>query len=144
MALSKYIKLSNGLELNYHVVDIVEGNDEETKVVVQSFGDKKYYKEAMKKDTLLKEQNTLIEEFSDIYNSIEDKENMTKLQQNKLNKLQNKINKLADDLSSCKDFSNYVLVETILTIDKLEDFSLSEIEKELLKTTMFENASSVD
>lgn len=141
MALSKKIKLDNGIEINYHVVNIIETTSiNSVKVQLDAFMSKNYYEEALIKDIKIKEQDNLLIKFNELMS----KENPTKTEQNKINKLQEKINKLADEIDSCLNYDNYVLAENIIELYNIEDFSKQNIENELLKSDLFKDAKIVD
>ena len=141
MALSKKIRLDNGLELNYHVIDIIETTSVNSiKVQLDSFISKEYYDKAIIKDLKLKEQKDLIVKF----NELASKEELTKSEQTKINRLQEKINKLADEIDNSNDYFNYVLIENIVELYDITGFSKQNIENELLKSDLFKNAEIVD
>ena len=139
MALSKKITLSNGVELNYHKVANVEVDKEKIKVRIYSFISKDFYMKALDKKELQLKQNELINEFDELNN----KDKLTKTQENKVNKLVDEINNLAEEISKAAEFETYVILENVIEIPFIEDFSLSNIEKELLKTDDFKSARIV-
>ena len=141
MALSKKIKLDNGIEVNYYVVNIIETiNSNSVKVQLDGFGHKNFYNKAIEKIIKLKEQKDLIQQF----NEIASKEKLLKTDQTKLDKLQTKINNLADKIDNLIDYENYILTKEIIILNNIYDFSKENIEKELLNTELFKGAEIVD
>ena len=139
MALSKKITLPNGVELNYHKVSNIEVNKESIKVKVHSFISKDTYNKSQQKSKMIEEQEKLVKEFDEL-NS---KDKLTKAQTTKVNKLVEQINDLANDISNQLEYIQFVIVETIIEITFIENFSCSNIEKELLKTEQFKVAKIV-
>ena len=139
MALSQKITLPNGVELNYHKVSNIEVNKESIKVKVHSFISKDTYNKSQQKSKMIEEQEKLVKEFDEL-NS---KDKLTKAQTTKVNKLVEQINDLANDISNQLEYIQFVIVETIIEIPFIENFSCSNIEKELLKTEQFKVAKIV-
>lgn len=136
MAISKKIKLDNGVGLSYHTIKSIEVTNNKIIVLVDSFMSKKYYDLAMKKSNLLKEQEILNEEFNKIY--------LNEKAEKELNILANKINKLADEINKYEPYENYVLIEEPIVIPFIEDFSINNIEKYLISLEQFKDAELVD
>ena len=121
MALSKKITLPNGVELNYHKVSNIEVNKESIKVKVHSFISKDTYNKSQQKSKMIEEQEKLVKEFDEL-NS---KDKLTKAQTTKVNKLVEQINDLANDISNQLEYIQFVIVETIIEIPFIENFSCS-------------------
>lgn len=139
MALSKKIKLPNGLELNYHVISIVESDLTDTRVKVDSFMSKDFYNKAIIKYNKEREQQDLIYQFD----KLASKSDLTKEEQDNLSKIQTKINKLANDINSASDYGEYVLREIFISLRNIDDFSIDNIEDKLLKIDEFKSAKRV-
>ena len=139
MALLKKITLDNGVELNYHKVAGIEVNKEITKVRIYSFISKEFYTKALNKKELQLKQNELINEFDELNN----KEKLTKAQETKVNKLVEEINNLANEINETAEFETYIILESVIEIPTIENFNLTSIEKELLKSDNFKSAKIV-
>lgn len=139
MALSKKVILPNGLELNYHVISIVESDLTDTKIKVDSFMSKDFYNKAMIKVSKEREQHDLIHQFDELAN----KSDLTEEEESNISKLQIKINKLADDINSASDYGEYVLGETFISLRNIDDFSIDNIENQILKSNEFKSAKRV-
>ena len=136
MAISKKIKLDNGVSLSYHTIKSIEVTNNEIIVLVDSFMSKKYHDLAIKKSNLLREQEILNEKFNEIY--------LDEKAEKELNILANKINKLADEINKCEPYEDYVLIEEPIVIPFIEDFSINNIEKYLISLEQFKDAELVD
>ena len=140
MALSKQIELDNGVNLNYHVIHIVETTSATSaKVLLHGFTSKEYYIKAIQKDNLLNKQRDLVNEFTPLM----EKEEPTKTEQKKLDKLQKQINDLADEIENTLDYESYVLGELIIEVNELENLSKEAVEKAFLNTKQFKLAKLV-
>lgn len=140
MALSKVIELKNGVNLNYHIVHMIETTSSNSaKVVIHGFTSKEYYTKACKKSNLLAKQSELVNEFT----SLSEKEEPTKTELKKLDKLQKQINELADEIDAALEYDRCVLGELIIEVTDLVDLSKETIEKALLNTEQFKLAKLV-
>lgn len=140
MSLNKKIVLDNGLEYNYFNIGILNVSQEKIEVILDCFKTEDNYKKFKEKNKLLNEQNKLLKEF----NPLSEKEKLTKEDTDKLNELQNQINNLADKIEGLGDTTNLVSATIKEEIPYIEDFSVLNVEKELLKTENFKLAKIIE
>lgn len=140
MSLNKKIVLNNGLEYNYFNIGILNVSQERIEVVLDCFKSENNYRLFKKKNELLRQQKELLKEFS----PLTEKEKPTKKEQEKLDELQNKINSLADAINELGDTNNLVSATIKEEIPYIEDFSVPNIEKELLNTENFKLAKIIE
>lgn len=136
MALITKIITENGIELNYHIVSIVESSKFETRVLLHSFISKHYYNEALVKEKLIENQIEMLNKFDELCNL----EEITQSQKEELNRLQQEINNLADEIDNREDYNTYVLGETTIYLPPIQDLSLKNIEQLILQTDKFKSA----
>ena len=129
MSIVKKQDFANGITVNYHVISKLEITNEQITVYLDSFVDSEHFNLAIKRNNLLNEQK----ELENQYDSLINLENPTKTQQNKLTKVVDKLNTLADEIANCKDYSNYIANTAYVSIPFIDNFSVSNIEKELKK-----------
>lgn len=140
MSLNKKIVLNNGLEYNYFSIGILEVSQEKIVVTLDCFKSENNFIKFKKKNELLRQQRELLKEFG----PLSEKENLTKKEQEKLDELQNNINNLADKINELGDINNLVSATIKEEIPYIEDFSVPNIEKELLKTENFKLAKIIE
>lgn len=140
MSLNKKIVLNNGLEYNYFSIGILEVSQEKIVVTLDCFKSENNFIKFKKKNELLRQQKELLKEFS----PLSEKESLTKKEQEKLDELQNNINNLADKINELGDINNLVSATIKEEIPYIEDFSVPNIEKELLKTENFKLAKIIE
>lgn len=140
MSLNKKIVLNNGLEYNYFSIGILEVSQEKIVVTLDCFKSENNFIKFKKKNELLRQQRELLKEFG----PLSEKESLTKKEQEKLDELQNNINNLADKINELGDINNLVSATIKEEIPYIEDFSVPNIEKELLKTENFKLAKIIE
>lgn len=140
MSLNKKIVLNNGLEYNYFSIGILEVSQEKIVVTLDCFKSENNFIKFKKKNELLRQQKELLKEFG----PLSEKESLTKKEQEKLDELQNNINNLADKINELGDINNLVSATIKEEIPYIEDFSVPNIEKELLKTENFKLAKIIE
>lgn len=140
MSLNKKIVLNNGLEYNYFNIGILNISQEKIEVVFDCFKSEDNFNKFKMKNELLRQQKELLKEFS----PLAEKEKPTKKEQEKLDELQNKINGLADEINKLGDTNNLVSATMKEEIPYIEDFSVPNIEKELLNTENFKLAKIIE
>lgn len=140
MSLNKKIVLNNGLEYNYFSIGILEVSQEKIIVTLDCFKSENNFIKFKKKNELLRQQKELLKEFG----PLSEKESLTKKEQEKLDELQNNINNLADKINELGDINNLVSATIKEEIPYIEDFSVPNIEKELLKTENFKLAKIIE
>lgn len=140
MSLNKKIVLNNGLEYNYFNIGILNVSQERIEVVLDCFKSENNYRLFKKKNELLSKQQELLKEF----NPLSEKEKLTKKDKEKLDSLQEQINSIADKINELGDTSNLVSATIKEEIPFIEDFSVSNVEKELLKTETFKLAKIIE
>ena len=140
MSLNKKIVLNNGLEYNYFSIGILEVSQEKIVVTLDCFKSENNFIKFKKKNELLRQQKELLKEFG----PLSEKESLTKKEQEKLDELQNKINGLADAINKLGDTNNLVSATIKEEIPYIEDFSVPNIEKELLNTENFKLAKIIE
>lgn len=133
MALENKMILPNGVEINYHVISLIEVTKQSIKVVLNGFKSKEYYDKAMTKINLQLEQKKLSIDFY----TLNSKEKLTKSQESKRIELMNKINDLANQINDSLEYSQYVLGEYTLELSPIDNFSISSIENQILKQDKF-------
>lgn len=140
MSLNKKIVLDNGQEFNYFNIGILNVSQEKIEVVLDCFKTETNYKLFKEKNKLLNEQKELLKRFDSLYR----KEKQTKKEKETLDELQNQINNLADKINELGDTSNLVSAIIKEEIPYIEDFSIINVEKELLKTENFKLAKIIE
>lgn len=139
MALKLKIKVPNGIELNYHVISILDIDKDKIKIKLDSFLSDKYYKAAITKKNLIKSQDSLIEEL----NTLSNNDIISKSKDKKMEKLKEEINDLYNQIQEAKDYDSYVLGNINIEIPYIEDISIASIEQELLNTKQFKLAQVI-
>ena len=139
MSLNKKIILDNGQEFNYFNIGIINVSQEKIEVIIDCFKSEENYEKFRTKNNLLNEQKDLLKEF----NPLSEKEKLTKKNKERLDELQKLINNIADKINELGDISNLVSATLKKEIPYIEDFSLINIEKELLKTETFKLAKII-
>ena len=139
MSLNKKIILDNGQEFNYFNIGIINVSQEKIGVIIDCFKSEENYEKFRTKNNLLNEQKDLLKEF----NPLSEKEKLTKKNKERLDELQKSINNIADRINELGDISNLVSATLKKEIPYIEDFSLINIEKELLKTETFKLAKII-
>lgn len=140
MSLNKKILLDNGQEFNYFSIGILEVSQEKIKVVLNCFKTEKVFNSFKEKFNLLKEQKLLLEQFI----PLSEKEKLTKKEQDTLNTLQKEINDLANKIDKIGSDSKLISATIKEEIPYIEDFSIPNIEKELLNTETFKLAKIIE
>ena len=127
MAIKKKIKLNNGAEINYLVINnVVVMSNQQIQLEIHGFKSEEIYNEAIKKVNKIKEQEELIAKFNDLISQ----ENYS---EDESVKLSNQINSIANEIASLKNYEDYILKRFIVTIDYIENYTTSELEKKVLK-----------
>lgn len=127
MAIKKKIKLNNGAEINYLVINnVVVMSNQQIQLEIHGFKSEEIYNEAIKKVNKIKEQEELIAKFNDLISQ----ENYS---EDESIELSNQINSIANEIASLKDYEDYILKRFIVTIDYIENYTTSELEKKVLK-----------
>ena len=139
MSLNKKIVLDNGQEFNYFNTGILNISQEKIEVVLDCFKTEENYKKFKEKNELMNKQKELLKEFS----PLSEKEKLTKKDKERLNELQTEINSIADRITELGDTSNLVSAVLKEEIPYIEDFSVLNVEKELLKTENFKLAKII-
>lgn len=140
MSLNKKIVLDNGQEYNYFNLGILNVSQEKIEVIFDCFKSEDNYKKFKEKNKLLLEQQKLLKEF----NPLSEKEKLTKKDKEQLDSLQKQINDLAEKINELGDTTNLVSATIKEEIPYIEDFSVLNIEKELLKTETFKLAKIIE
>ena len=140
MSLNKNIVLDNGQEYNYFNLGILNISQEKIEVVLDCFKSENNFKLFKEKNKLLLEQKELLKEF----NPLSEKEKLTKKNKERLDELQKQINDLAKKIDDLVDTNNLVSATIKEEIPFIEDFSVLNIEKELLKTETFKLAKIIE
>lgn len=127
MAIKKKIKLNNGAEINYLVINnVVVMSNQQIQLEIHGFKSEEIYNEAIKKINKIKEQEELIAKFNDLISQ----ENYS---EDESVKLSNQINSIANEIASLKNYEDYILKRFNVTIDYIENYTTSELEKKVLK-----------
>lgn len=127
MAIKKKIKLNNGAEINYLVINnVVVMSNQQIQLEIHGFKSEEIYNEAIKKVNKIKEQEELIAKFNDLISQ----ENYS---EDESVELSNQINSIANEIASLKNYEDYILKRFIVTIDYIENYTTSELEKKVLK-----------
>lgn len=127
MAIKKKIKLNNGAEINYLVINnVVVMSNQQIQLEIHGFKSEEIYNEAIKKVNKIKEQEELIAKFNDLISQ----ENYS---EDESVKLSNQINSIANEIASLKNYEDYILKRFNVTIDYIENYTTSELEKKVLK-----------
>lgn len=127
MAIKKKIKLNNGAEINYLVINnVVVMSNQQIQLEIHGFKSEEIYNEAIKKVNKIKEQEELIAKFNDLISQ----ENYS---EDESVELSNQINSIANEIASLKNYEDYILKRFIITIDYIENYTTSELEKKVLK-----------
>lgn len=127
MAIKKKIKLNNGAEINYLVINnVVVMSNQQIQLEIHGFKSEEIYNEAIKKVNKIKEQEELIAKF----NNLISQENYS---EDESVKLSNQINSIANEIASLKNYEDYILKRFNVTIDYIENYTTSELEKKVLK-----------
>lgn len=127
MAIKKKIKLNNGAEINYLVINnVVVMSNQQIQLEIHGFKSEEIYNEAIKKVNKIKEQEELIAKFNDLISQ----ENYS---EDESVELSNQINSIANEITSLKNYEDYILKRFIVTIDYIENYTTSELEKKVLK-----------
>lgn len=127
MAIKKKIKLNNGAEINYLVINnVVVMSNQQIQLEIHGFKSEEIYNEAVKKVNKIKEQEELIAKFNDLISQ----ENYS---EDESVKLSNQINSIANEIASLKNYEDYILKRFNVTIDYIENYTTSELEKKVLK-----------
>ena len=127
MAIKKKIKLNNGAEINYLVINnVVVMSNQQIQLEIHGFKSEEIYNEAIKKVNKIKEQQELIAKFNDLISQ----ENYS---EDESVKLSNQINSIANEIASLKNYEDYILKRFNVTIDYIENYTTSELEKKVLK-----------
>lgn len=127
MAIKKKIKLNNGAEINYLVINnVVVMSNQQIQLEIHGFKSEEIYNEAIKKVNKIKEQEELIAKFNDLISqeNYSDDESV---------ELSNQINSIANEIASLKNYEDYILKRFNVTIDYIENYSMSDLEKTVLK-----------
>ena len=140
MSLNKKLIVDNGQEYNYFNIGIINVSQEKIEVIFDCFKSEENFKKFKEKNRLLKEQNKLLKEFS----PLSEKEKLTKKDKEKLDELQNQINDLANKINELGDTTNLVSATLKEEIPYIENFSILNIEKELIKTEKFKLAKIIE
>lgn len=127
MAIKKKIKLNNGAEINYLVINnVVVMSNQQIQLEIHGFKSEEIYNEAIKKVNKIKEQEELIAKFNDLISQ----ENYS---EDESVELSNQINSIANEIASLKNYEDYILKRFNITIDYIENYSMSDLEKTVLK-----------
>ena len=127
MAIKKKIKLNNGAEINYLVINnVVVMSNQQIQLEIHGFKSEEIYNEAIKKVNKIKEQEELIAKFNDLISQ----ENYS---EDESIELSNQINSIANEIASLKNYEDYILKRFNVTIDYIENYSMSDLEKTVLK-----------
>lgn len=127
MAIKKKIKLNNGAEINYLVINnVVVMSNQQIQLEIHGFKSEEIYNEAIKKVNKIKEQEELIAKFNDLISQ----ENYS---EDESVELSNQINSIANEIASLKNYEDYILKRFNVTIDYIENYSISDLEKTVLK-----------
>lgn len=127
MAIKKKIKLNNGAEINYLVINnVVVMSNQQIQLEIHGFKSEEIYNEAIKKINKIKEQEELIAKFNDLISQ----ENYS---EDESVELSNQINSIANEIVSLKNYEDYILKRFNVTIDYIENYSMSDLEKTVLK-----------
>ena len=127
MAIKKKIKLNNGAEINYLVINnVVVMSNQQIQLEIHGFKSEEIYNEAVKKVNKIKEQEELIAKFNDLISQ----ENYS---EDESVKISNQINSIANEIASLKNYEDYILKRFNVTIDYIENYTTSELEKKVLK-----------
>ena len=140
MSLNKKIVLDNGQEFNYFNIGILNISQEQIEVVLDCFKTENNLKLFKEKNYLINKQKELLKEFNDL----SEKEKQTKKDKEKLDELQNQINNLAEEINKLGNTDNLISGIIKEKIPYIENFSIANIEEELLKTENFESAKIIE
>lgn len=139
MAISKKVKLDNGINLTYHTINTIFIRDNSIDIVLDSFMSKKYFDLATKRDKLLQEQKQYNTKFNELYLA-----DLSEKEEKELDKLAKKINEIANKIDECDYYNDFVLAKQNINVPFMSDFSIKNIEEYLLTLDEFKDSEIIE
>lgn len=122
MEINKEINLGNKVKVNYTIIYSIEVvMNEYINIILHSFTSEDYYKKALEKKKLQKEQEILIQKINETLD-----ENEALIYHNQINELANKIEKL-------HNYEDYIVGINNVKIPFVEDYNENYLKEEILK-----------
>ena len=139
MAISKKVKLDNGINLTYHTINTIFIRDNSIDIVLDSFMSKKYFDLATKRNKLLQEQKQYNTKFNELYLA-----DLSEKEEKELDKLAKKINEIANKIDECDYYNDFVLAKQNINVPFMSDFSIKNIEEYLLTLDEFKDSEIIE
>ena len=139
MAISKKVKLDNGINLTYHTINTIFIRDNSIDIILDSFMSKKYFDLATKRDKLLQEQKQYNTKFNELYLA-----DLSEKEEKELDKLAKKINEIANKIDECDYYNDFVLARQNINVPFISDFSIKNIEEYLLTLDEFKDSEIIE
>lgn len=139
MAISKKVKLDNGINLTYHTINTIFIRDNSIDIILDSFMSKKYFDLATKRDKLLQEQKQYNTKFNELYLA-----DLSEKEEKELDKLAKKINEIANKIDECDYYNDFVLARQNINVPFMSDFSIKNIEEYLLTLDEFKDSEIIE
>lgn len=139
MAISKKVKLDNGINLTYHTINTIFIRDNSIDIILDSFMSKKYFDLATKRDKLLQEQKQYNTKFNELYLA-----DLSEKEEKELDKLAKKINEIANKIDECNYYNDFVLARQNINVPFISDFSIKNIEEYLLTLDEFKDSEIIE
>ena len=139
MAISKKVKLDNGINLTYHTINTIFIRDNSIDIILDSFMSKKYFDLATKRNKLLQEQKQYNTKFNELYLA-----DLSEKEEKELDKLAKKINEIANKIDECNYYNDFVLARQNINVPFMSDFSIKNIEEYLLTLDEFKDSEIIE
>ena len=139
MAISKKVKLDNGINLTYHTINTIFIRDNSIDIILDSFMSKKYFDLATKRNKLLQEQKQYNTKFNELYLA-----DLSEKEEKELDKLAKKINEIANKIDECDYYNDFVLARQNISVPFISDFSIKNIEEYLLTLDEFKDSEIIE
>lgn len=139
MAISKKVKLDNGINLTYHTINTIFIRDNSIDIILDSFMSKKYFDLATKRNKLLQEQKQYNTKFNELYLA-----DLSEKEEKELDKLAKKINEIANKIDECDYYNDFVLARQNINVPFMSDFSIKNIEEYLLTLDEFKDSEIIE